>query len=292
MCGGFSNRRTMLRPLMSDGSVSLVTRLAARRHHAPFPPDLRARTEAFLDGVLGLLYPLLSEGVDPGEAAVAAEIAGVRARLERLLGNVAPSLPAGAVAGELLEGLPDLVDALDADADAIFRGDPAAHSVDEVVLTYPGFYAIAVNRIARVLHKRGVPLLPRLLSEYAHTRTGIDLHPGARIGRRFCIDHGTGVVIGETSVIGDGVKLYQGVTLGALTVQKELAGQKRHPTLEDDVVIYAGATILGGNTVIGRGTIVAGNAFVTRSVPPDSIVGRSGEVRPRSSATFDLDFVI
>jgi serine O-acetyltransferase len=275
---------------MSEGSSSLIARLAARRRHAPFPADLRARSGALLEGVLGLLFPLLSEGAQPGEAAVAADLAGVRARLERLVSDVAPAMAADAVTREVLAALPELVDALD--AEAIFRGDPAAHSVDEVVLTYPGFYAIAVHRVARVLHRRGIPLLPRLLSEYAHTRTGIDLHPGARIGRRFCIDHGTGVVIGETSVIGDGVKLYQGVTLGALTVQKELAGQKRHPTLEDDVVIYAGATILGGNTVIGRGTIVAGNAFVTRSVPPDSIVGRTGEVRPRSTAAFDLDFVI
>ncbi len=277
---------------MSEGSSALIARLAARRRHAPFPPDLRTRAESLLEGVLGLLYPLLSEGVEPGEAAVAAELANVRARLERLLRDVGGSLPVEACAQEFLAALPELVDALDADADAICQGDPAARSVDEVVLTYPGFYAIAVHRVARVLHRRGVPMLPRLLSEYAHARTGIDLHPGARIGRRFCIDHGTGVVIGETSVIGDGVKLYQGVTLGALAVQKALAGQKRHPTLEDDVVIYAGATILGGNTVIGRGTIVAGNAFVTRSVPPDCIVGRGGEVRPRSSAAFDLEFVI
>jgi serine O-acetyltransferase len=137
--------------------------------------------------------------------------------------------------------------------------------------------------------------LPRLLTEVAHERTGIDIHPGATIGRRFCIDHGTGIVIGETTHIGDGVKLYQGVTLGALTVEKTLADRKRHPTIEDEVVIYAGATILGGQTTVGRQSIIAGNAFVTSSVPPNSVVTRKNEVRSRSSTTMsfeEIDFVI
>jgi len=277
---------------MSDAARTLVSRLAARRSHAPFPADLRRRAEAFARDVLALLFPLLSDGVRPGEAAVAADLAHARAELSAIVRDVAPSVAAEPFADAFLESLPELLDALDADALAICEGDPAARSVDEVVLTYPGFLAIAVHRVARALHQRGLPLLPRLLTEHAHARTGVDIHPGARIGRRFCIDHGTGIVVGETSVIGDGVKLYQGVTLGALTVQKDLAGRKRHPTLEDDVVIYAGATILGGDTIIGRGTIVAGNAFVTRSVPPHSIVGRTGDIRPRSSIVTELDFVI
>ncbi len=153
------------------------------------------------------------------------------------------------------------------------------------MLTYPGFYAIAIYRVAHALHLLGMPLLPRLLTEFAHQRTGVDIHPGATIGRRFVIDHGTGVVIGETTVIGDGVKLYQGVTLGALVVEKSLSDKKRHPTLEDDVVVYANATILGGDTVVGRGSVIAGNAWLTQSVPPQSVVTRRTEVRPASSGT-------
>src|SRR5262249_21408196 len=144
------------------------------------------------------------------------------------------------------------------DAEAIFHGDPAAKSVDEVIVTYPGFFAIAIYRVANALHRLGYPLLPRLLAEYAHEKTGAGIHPGATIGRQFQIDHGTGVVIGESTVIGNRVKLYQGVTLGALVVKKDLANRKRHPTIEDDVVLYAGATILGGDTVVGRDSVVAG----------------------------------
>ncbi|MFY0529833.1 serine O-acetyltransferase [Archangium gephyra] len=155
--------------------------------------------------------------------------------------------------------------------------------MDEVILTYPGFYAIAIYRIAHALHRLGLPLLPRLLTELAHQRTGVDIHPGATIGRRFVIDHGTGVVIGETTLIGTGVKIYQGVTLGALQVQKDLADKKRHPTIEDEVVVYANATILGGNTVVGRGSIIAGNAFITHSIPPESMVTRRSEVRHREA---------
>jgi serine O-acetyltransferase len=160
--------------------------------------------------------------------------------------------------------------------------------VDEVILTYPGFYAIAIYRVAHALQRLGFPLLPRLLTELAHQRTGVDIHPGATIGRRFVIDHGTGVVIGETTVIGERVKIYQGVTLGALQVQKALADKKRHPTIEDDVVVYANATILGGGTVVGRNSIIAGNAFITQSIPPESVVSRRSEVRARhGGADFD-----
>jgi serine O-acetyltransferase len=175
----------------------------------------------------------------------------------------------------LLRALPSLRRTLNGDIVASFEGDPAAKSVEEVVFSYPALAAITAHRLAHLLYLAEVPMIPRILSEHAHSQTGIDIHPGARIGERFFIDHGTGVVIGETAVIGNNVKLYQGVTLGALSVPR--AGQattldhhKRHPTLEDDVTIYSGATILGGATVIGRGSVVGGNVWLVRSVPPGS----------------------
>ena len=151
-------------------------------------------------------------------------------------------------------------------------GDPAAKSHAEVIRTYPGFFAIVAYRIAHELESLSVGIIPRIITEYAHSQTGIDIHPGAEIGRYFCIDHGTGVVIGETCNIGDYVKIYQGVTLGALSVAKEDADKKRHPTLEDRVVIYAGATILGGETVIGENSVVGGNVWLTKSIKPNSKV--------------------
>lgn len=184
---------------------------------------------------------------------------------------------AEAIVWDLLDRLPVLREWLAEDVEAAYLGDPAAHDHDEVILSYPCIQAILVHRIAHDLFTRGVPLIPRIMAEYVHGRTGIDIHPGARIGRRFFIDHGTGVVIGETTVIGDNVKLYQGVTLGALSFPKDADGLlvrhvKRHPTIEDDVVIYAGATILGGETVIGRGSVIGGNVWLTRSVEPYSKV--------------------
>jgi serine O-acetyltransferase len=155
---------------------------------------------------------------------------------------------------------------------AALKGDPAAKSEAEVILSYPGFEAIMVHRLAHFFWKCQVPLIPRMMSEQVHSRTGIDIHPGAEIGESFFIDHGTGVVIGETTVIGKDVKLYQGVTLGALSVKKELADKKRHPTLEDNVTIYSGATILGGETIIGRNSVIGGNVWLTHPVPPDSTV--------------------
>ena len=170
----------------------------------------------------------------------------------------------------LLRALPGLKRCLDQDAQAAYRGDPAAGSLAEIRLSYPGFHAIVVHRIAHFLYTRGVPLIPRMMSEDIHSQTGIDIHPGATIGASFFIDHGTGVVIGETTVIGAHVKLYQGVTLGALSLLDRNAPgvAKRHPTIEDHVTIYAGATILGGDTVIGEGSIVGGNVWLTQSVPP------------------------
>lgn len=176
----------------------------------------------------------------------------------------------GAVAGQFFELLPLLFAKLNEDVVAMYEGDPAAKSKSEVIRTYPGFYAIAAYRIAHQLHDLGVLELPRTITEHAHSKTGIDIHPSAEIGNHFCIDHGTGVVIGETAVIGDHVKIYQGVTLGALSVSKDDAKKKRHPTLGDHVVVYAGATILGGETVIGHHSVVGGNVWLTRSVPAHS----------------------
>jgi serine O-acetyltransferase len=177
-----------------------------------------------------------------------------------------------AVAARFLADLPALRACLEADAQAALDGDPAAKNLDEVILTYPGFRAITVHRIAHWLYREGVPYIPRAMAEHAHAATGIDIHPGARIGARFFIDHGTGVVIGETTDIGDDVKIYQGVTLGALSVRRSLAGAKRHPTLEDGVVIYAGATVLGGDTTIGHHAIIGGNVWLTASVAAETTV--------------------
>ena len=170
----------------------------------------------------------------------------------------------------LIEELPNIRRKIMLDAQAALEGDPAARSFEEIILSYPGLEAIMVYRIANFLHRNGVPLIPRIMSEYIHGKTGIDIHPGATIGESFFIDHGTGIVIGESCVIGKNVKLYQGVTLGAISVKKSLCNKKRHPTIEDNVTIYAGATILGGDTVIGEGSIVGGNVWLTESVPANS----------------------
>ena len=172
----------------------------------------------------------------------------------------------------LLERIPEIRRRLRMDVEAAFAGDPAAKSREEVILAYPGVEAVLIHRVAHELWNLGVPLIPRMMSEYVHGKTGIDIHPGATIGDYFFIDHATGVVIGETTIIGNWVKVYQGVTIGALSVKKSEANVKRHPTIEDEVTIYAGATILGGNTVIGKGSTIGGNVWITSSVPPGSTI--------------------
>ncbi len=218
---------------------------------------------------------LLRFRVDPAE--LRSEVPGVAQGLYRLLEQV--DLPEeGPDAAELtvrfVSSLVALREKLSKDVEAAYDGDPAAAGYDEIVLAYPSIRALAVHRIAHELYGYGVPLLPRIMSEYAHDHTGIDIHPGATIGDFFFIDHGTGVVIGETAVIGDRVRLYQGVTIGAASLRdaSQLRGRKRHPTIEDDVTIYAGATVLGGETVIGRGSVIGGSVFLTESVPPGSRV--------------------
>jgi serine O-acetyltransferase len=183
------------------------------------------------------------------------------------------------LANEFFEQVPEIYRILNTDIKAIFDGDPAAKSEFEVIRAYPGFYAISFYRLAHALYKLGIPLLPRIFTEYAHSKTGIDIHPAAEIGEYFHIDHGTGIVIGETCVIGKHVKMYQGVTLGALSVHKSMADTKRHPTIGDRVVIYSGATILGGETIIGDDSTIGGNVWLTKSIPPGSSVYNIAEVK-------------
>ena len=258
----------------------------------------RGAVVELLDRLIAILFPGCH-----GHAPVVEEHAGRELRgelqgvgetlddhLRRVLYYTCPVAPCKAchecdarareAALELLQQLPAIRECLREDILAAYEGDPAAQSTMEVALAYPGLYAIATHRVAHALYKLGIPLIPRIMSEHAHSVTGIDIHPGAQIGPGFFIDHGTGVVIGETCVIGRRVKLYQGVTLGALSFQKDSAGNlvkggKRHPDVEDGVVIYAGATILGGETVIGKGSVIGGNVWLTHSVPPDSTVYNS-----------------
>ena len=180
------------------------------------------------------------------------------------------------IALDMIESIPEVRRILATDVRATYDGDPAAKSCDEIIFSYPGIYAITVYRIAHKLFEHDVPLLPRIMTEHAHSRTGIDIHPGAEIGERFVIDHGTGVVIGETTVIGRNVRIYQGVTLGALSIPKgsgdSLRGTRRHPTIEDDVIIYSGATILGRKAVIGARSVIGGNVWITEAIPPDTRV--------------------
>lgn len=202
---------------------------------------------------------------------------------------------------QFLKRIPAIREILLLDVEAAFEGDPAAQSTDETIFCYPGLFAIFVQRMAHEFYAQRVPLLPRIMTEYAHSLTGIDIHPGAKLGQRFFIDHGTGVVIGETTEIGANVKIYQGVTLGALAPAfgQLLRGHKRHPTIEDDVTIYAGATILGGDTVIGKGALIGGNVFITSSVPPLNQVSaeppklKYRDRRPKSGRGMEyLDFQI
>ncbi|MBQ8554760.1 MAG: serine acetyltransferase [Clostridia bacterium] len=186
---------------------------------------------------------------------------------------------------QFLDRLPEVRALLETDLQAAFDGDPAAKSMDEIIIAYPGLQAIMVNRIAHVLFELEVPLIPRIMTEHAHSRTGIDIHPGATIGRYFFIDHGTGIVVGETTVIGDYVKIYQGVTLGALSTRggQSLRGKRRHPTIEDRVTIYSGASVLGGDTIIGHDAVIGGNAFITSSIAPGtrvSVKSQELEMKP------------
>lgn len=231
-----------------------------------------AEVSQFFVQLLGTLFADFTQLSFHSEQEFGDHLDNLKKELERILefnpnkGNS----NAAEITRKFFNDLPALYSKIDQDTEAMFEGDPAAKSKAEVIRTYPGFYAIAAYRIANQLHQFGVQGIPRIITEHAHSKTGIDIHPSAKIGNHFCIDHGTGVVIGETTVIGKQVKIYQGVTLGALSVNKEDAERKRHPTLEDHVVVYAGATILGGETIIGNNSTIGGNVWLTRSVPPHS----------------------
>lgn len=234
-----------------------------------------AEVAQFFTDLLGALFADFTQLAHLNEKELEELFLRLQSELERILrhnptpgGGTNPAL----VAEKFFQLLPSLFNALQQDVTSMYEGDPAAKSRNEVIRTYPGFYAIAAYRLAHALHQLGVQGIPRIITEHAHSKTGIDIHPAARIGTHFCIDHGTGIVIGETAVIGNHVKIYQGVTLGALSVNKEDAEKQRHPTIGDHVVIYSGATILGGETVIGHDSIIGGNVWITKSLAPHSKV--------------------
>ena len=228
----------------------------------------------FFTDLLGILFPNFASKPVLDHDEFTKRIANLKFELVQILSRDGTDEEVDAMgqANAFFQDMHNIYDKIQMDVDAMFAGDPAAKTREEVIRSYPGFYAIAAYRVANALSRIGVRTIPRMITEHAHSKTGIDIHPNATIGDYFCIDHGTGVVIGETTLIGKHVKVYQGVTLGALSVNKEDATVKRHPTIEDHVVIYAGATILGGNTVIGRNSIVGGNVWLTKSIPPESKV--------------------
>jgi serine O-acetyltransferase len=274
------------RDLSAEVSHEQLLALLSREHlDHPLPAGLRQVAERFAYELLALLFPHFADRETTAPGELAEQLVALEVLLNHAIGlpqsasrNGRPSDPA---VEHLFSRLGEIRAALLLDAQAIYDGDPAAASMDEVILAYPGFLATATYRIAHELYGR-VAIFPRLLTEVAHRETGIDIHPGARIGRSFAIDHGTGIVIGETAVLGARVRLYQGVTLGAARVNKRLENVKRHPTIGDDVVIYANATILGGHTVIGHGSRIGGNVWLTRSVPPYSVVTANARVERTS----------
>ena len=253
---------------------SKFLRKIAASHNRPKALPGSEEIDAFLERLLQFLFPELNNIRLNQEEDLALEYSELKFALEHLLEKTraCESNQVMSICEFFFKELEVVYDLCMEDAQAIYEGDPAANDLKEVIRTYPGFLAIAIYRIAHILTRIEVPYLPRIFTEYAHSKTGIDIHPKAQIGRSFCIDHGTGVVIGETTLIGDHVKLYQGVTLGALSISKAMAQTKRHPTITDHVVIYAGATILGGDTIIGENSIIGGSVWLTESVLPNSRV--------------------
>lgn len=242
--------------------------------------------EKFADNLVHLLYPQRNKIEFCDKSDLEIHLLKVHNQLQNIINNLKlcdKGYDRDEVCNNFFLKLEEIEEKLDRDAKSIHMGDPASLCVEDVILCYPGFYAIAIYRVAHEFYKMNVPLLPRLLGEYAHQRTGIEIHPGAKIGENFCVDHGTGVVIGETTEIGDNVKIYQGVTLGALSVEKGLAGKKRHPTIENGAVIYSNATILGGKTVVGENSIIGGNVWLTESVPSNSLVYHKSEVHMKKN---------
>ena len=240
-----------------------------------------------LEDIIDVLFHKVLFPLCHGQCKSEENILYVHSVLLENLSNLLSSNDAKTIVDAFIDKLPELQTKLYKEAENFANNDPAAQSVEEVILTYPGFFALAVHRISHELYKLNTPIIPRLFSEYAHSKIGVDIHPGATIGDMFYIDHGTGIVIGETTIIGENVKIYQGVTLGALFVTKNLQSKKRHPTIEDNVVIYAGATILGGETVIGHDSTIGGNVWLTKSVIPYSLVFHTSEVQIKNAHGFD-----
>ena len=248
------------------------------------PDSNRARR--FVRKLFEVLFICKSEA-DNNEYEIQSQLKKLKRQLQLLLYPVLNDEKySDEQAAAFFKTIPDLYQQLLIDAQAIYEADPAAKNIDEVLVAYPGFFAIAAHRIAHQLHLQNINLLPRIISEYAHSKTGIDIHPAAKIGKSFSIDHGTGIVIGETTTIGNNVKIYQGVTLGALSVQKEKASEKRHPTIEDNVVIYSNATILGGQTIVGHDSVIGGNVWLTNAVQPFSIVFQQTEITIQDKKSF------
>lgn len=250
-----------------------LTELYSRHQQCPQCPTPEQVSD-FFDALLGVLFPDLSRLTFESEEELKIHILNLKEELYEMLYQYPnrENIHAQNNSQLFFDRVPEIYKLLKQDVDAMYEGDPAAESRNEVIRSYPGFFAIAAYRTAHELHKLGIKIIPRMITEYAHTKTGVDIHPAATIGHHFCIDHGTGVVIGATTVIGSHVKIYQGVTLGALSVDKKDASSKRHPTIEDGAVIYSGATILGGETIIGHHTIIGGNVWLTKSVRPHSKV--------------------
>ena len=241
----------------------------------------KEHSEAFLIDLLALMFPHYAECNCKSEEEIEAKAKKLQSQLGEILLPYCPDMPETCckVSEDFFKNIPDIYELLLSDAKAILVMDPAAKSIDEVITCYPGFFAIAVYRIANWFYKKDIKLLPRIMSEFAHREVGVDIHPGAEIAGSFAIDHGTGTVIGETCVIAEHARIYQGVTLGGLVVEKDLKGTKRHPTVEANVTIYAGATILGGETVIGKNTVIGGNVWLIKSVPADSKVYYNAEIK-------------
>jgi len=257
---------------------NFIKRLYDTRISQPCPYPGAEESQRFISGLTQLLFPHTISG---SFADYLQQFSESEAQLKKMLNTLkcSSAIDPDALVSEFFDALPGIYDKLLLDAEAIYWFDPAAKSIQEVIHAYPGFFAISVYRIAHELVLLDVPFLPRIFAEFAHSKTGIDINPGATIGESFFIDHGTGIVIGETTSIGNHVKLYQGVTLGAMQVEKALASTKRHPTIEDNVVIYAGSTVLGGETVIGHDSVIGGNVWLTESVPPYSVVVRDSRVK-------------
>ncbi len=256
---------------------TLIGEIKKRKQLPNLKFRIKEKTEAFVDK---LFYTLFDE-----ETEVESNIETLGKDFEVLADLVCwkPKTPCRDIWQDYLNSLPEILEQLNADAKAITENDPAANSPEEVYLSYPGFFAIAIYRLSHEFYKFGLPLVPRLMTECAHSRTGTDINPGAEIGVPFFIDHATGVVIGETAIIKDNVKIYQGVTLGALYVDRNLRNIKRHPTIEENVTIYANATILGGETIIGANSVIGGNVWLTSSVPKNSMVSHTPQINIKNN---------